>query len=66
MRIALCARISLAYLRINSCNYIVKINFFRILDMIGMDPKYLELEITESTIMQNEMESSKMLRDLKS
>ncbi len=38
----------------------------RILDMVGMDPKYMELEITESTIMQNEGESGKMLRDLKS
>jgi EAL domain-containing protein (putative c-di-GMP-specific phosphodiesterase class I) len=31
-----------------------------------MNPQYLELEITESTIMQNEKDAGKMLRDLKS
>ncbi len=38
----------------------------RVLEAMRMDPKYLELEITESTIMQNEEDAGRTLRDLKS
>lgn len=35
------------------------------LKMSGLDPRYLELELTESAIMKNMEESSKILEDLK-
>lgn len=38
----------------------------RILEETGLDPKYLELEITESVAMENVDESVKMLNELKS
>ena len=37
-----------------------------ILNDHGMNPQYLELEITESTIMENREDAGQMLRDLKS
>jgi diguanylate cyclase (GGDEF)-like protein/PAS domain S-box-containing protein len=37
----------------------------RILSSMGMDSRFLELEITESAIMQNEREAGTMLRGLK-
>ncbi len=39
---------------------------FDVLDKTGLDPRLLELEIAESTIMQNEVEAREKLSELKS